>query len=109
MGMIAFSTVTFADVHSTTGAIKSISINDLRNLKGLDNAEQRYVVTLRLDSGPEKFFGLVPGKDGELSGAQQAMLGLLQEALRNRWKVTIRWESSVTAHASILSVTIPDQ
>ena len=109
LGMIVFSTVIFADVHSTTGTIQSISINDLRNLKGLDNGEQFYIVTIRLDSGPEKILGLTPDKDGELSGAQKAMFRLLQEAFRNKWKVVIRWESSVKLHAPILSVTIPNQ
>lgn len=109
LGLIVFSTITSAEVHSTTGSIQSISVHDLRNLKGLSSVEQRYVVNLRLNSAPERLFGLVAGKDDELPGVQQAMLGLLQEALRNRWKVVIRWESSVTSHAAILSVTIPDQ
>ena len=109
LGMIVFSTVTFAEPHTTSGTIQSISINDYRNQKGLDNTEKRYVVTIQLDSATNKVFGLVPNLDGELVGTQYAMFHLLQEAFLNKLKVTIRWESMVASHAAILTVTIPKQ
>lgn len=109
LGMIVFSTVTFAEPHSTTGIIQSISINDHRNYKGLDSTEKPYVVTIQLDSATNKVFGLVPDKDGELVGNQYAMFHLLQEAFINKWKVTIRWDGVLTSHSPILAVTIPKQ
>lgn len=107
--MIVFSTVTFAEPHTTTGTIQSISINDHRNLKGMDSTEKPYIVTIQLDSATNKVFGLLPSNDGELVGTQYAIFHLLQDAFFNKWKVTIRWDGVLSSHAPILAVTIPKQ
>ena len=104
--MVLLAVVATAGAHTTTGKIQSIRVNDLSNSKGLDGDERNYAVAVRLESDQERLLGLSPAAEGQLSDSQKAMARLLHEAFLRNWTVTIRWDSPVRSHASILSVIV---